>query len=228
MRDLSQRQRAARDQFGDGEGVDPGAARRRLRARRHHRHRAVARHRAGRGHREGRQADPRRRARRVVPLPRRHVPGGRRGRPPRRARRQPPRRRRGGRHRRALPGADRGRAAERLARTSPARTSRCATASRRCCRYARDAGVPLAIEPLHPMYAADRACVNTLGARQRSLRRAGRGARRRGRRLSRLVGSRPGAADRARRQAHPHLSRLRLAGADHAICCSTAACRATA
>jgi sugar phosphate isomerase/epimerase len=28
--------------------------------------------------------------------------------------------------------------------------------------YARDAGMPLAIEPLHPMYAADRACVNTL------------------------------------------------------------------
>jgi sugar phosphate isomerase/epimerase len=28
--------------------------------------------------------------------------------------------------------------------------------------YAREAGVPLAIEPLHPMYAADRACVNTL------------------------------------------------------------------
>ena len=28
---------------------------------------------------------------------------------------------------------------------------------------ARAAGVPLAIEPLHPMYAADRACVNTLG-----------------------------------------------------------------
>jgi sugar phosphate isomerase/epimerase len=28
--------------------------------------------------------------------------------------------------------------------------------------YARDAGVPLAIEPLHPMTAADRACVNTL------------------------------------------------------------------
>jgi sugar phosphate isomerase/epimerase len=28
--------------------------------------------------------------------------------------------------------------------------------------HARDAGVPLAIEPLHPMYAADRACVNTL------------------------------------------------------------------
>jgi sugar phosphate isomerase/epimerase len=28
--------------------------------------------------------------------------------------------------------------------------------------YARAANVPLAIEPLHPMYAADRACVNTL------------------------------------------------------------------
>jgi len=28
--------------------------------------------------------------------------------------------------------------------------------------YARLAGVPVAIEPLHPMYAADRACVNTL------------------------------------------------------------------
>lgn len=28
---------------------------------------------------------------------------------------------------------------------------------------ARKAGVPLAIEPLHPMYAADRACINTLG-----------------------------------------------------------------
>ncbi len=28
--------------------------------------------------------------------------------------------------------------------------------------YARQVGLPLAIEPLHPMYAADRACVNTL------------------------------------------------------------------
>jgi sugar phosphate isomerase/epimerase len=28
--------------------------------------------------------------------------------------------------------------------------------------YARTANMPLAIEPLHPMYAADRACVNTL------------------------------------------------------------------
>jgi len=29
-------------------------------------------------------------------------------------------------------------------------------------QHARSAGMPLAIEPLHPMYAADRACVNTL------------------------------------------------------------------
>ena len=28
--------------------------------------------------------------------------------------------------------------------------------------YSRSAGMPLAIEPLHPMYAADRACVNTM------------------------------------------------------------------
>ncbi|HEV2564646.1 MAG TPA: sugar phosphate isomerase/epimerase family protein [Microvirga sp.] len=28
--------------------------------------------------------------------------------------------------------------------------------------YSRNAGLPLAIEPLHPMYAADRACVNTM------------------------------------------------------------------
>lgn len=28
--------------------------------------------------------------------------------------------------------------------------------------YSRPAGIPLAIEPLHPMYAADRACVNTM------------------------------------------------------------------
>jgi sugar phosphate isomerase/epimerase len=29
--------------------------------------------------------------------------------------------------------------------------------------YARTVNMPIAIEPLHPMYAADRACVNTLG-----------------------------------------------------------------
>ncbi len=29
-------------------------------------------------------------------------------------------------------------------------------------QYARPAAMPLALEPLHPMYAADRACVNTM------------------------------------------------------------------
>ena len=38
--------------------------------------------------------------------------------------------------------------------------------------YARAAGMPLAIEPLHPMYAADRACVNTLAHANDALRRA--------------------------------------------------------
>ncbi len=33
----------------------------------------------------------------------------------------------------------------------------------RTTEYARAADMPIAIEPLHPMYAADRACVNTLG-----------------------------------------------------------------
>jgi sugar phosphate isomerase/epimerase len=32
----------------------------------------------------------------------------------------------------------------------------------RLLEYARSAGMPLAIEPLHPMYAADRACINTM------------------------------------------------------------------
>ncbi|HYF19231.1 MAG TPA: sugar phosphate isomerase/epimerase [Ramlibacter sp.] len=32
----------------------------------------------------------------------------------------------------------------------------------RLLEYSRAAGMPLAIEPLHPMYAADRACVNTM------------------------------------------------------------------
>ena len=62
--------------------------------------------------------------------------------------------------------------------------------------------MPLAIEPLHPMYAADRACVNTL---EQALDICDaldpgrtRRARRRGRRLSRLVGPEARGADRAR------------------------------
>jgi sugar phosphate isomerase/epimerase len=41
--------------------------------------------------------------------------------------------------------------------------------------HARAAGVPLAIEPLHPMYAADRACVNTLAQANALCAELGRG-----------------------------------------------------
>lgn len=40
---------------------------------------------------------------------------------------------------------------------------------------ARVAGVPLAIEPLHPMYAADRACINTVAQARRLCERLGDG-----------------------------------------------------
>ena len=80
---------------------------------------------------------------------------------------------------------------------------------------ARAAKMPLAIEPLHPMYAADRACVNTLAQALDLCDELGEGARRRDRHLSCVVGPGPVAADRARRaDAHPRASHLRLAGAD--------------
>ena len=59
----------------------------------------------------------------------------------------------------ALPGALAGRAEHKnlaLARTQVADGIAATLA------YARSVGMPLAIEPLHPMYAADRACINTL------------------------------------------------------------------
>jgi sugar phosphate isomerase/epimerase len=40
---------------------------------------------------------------------------------------------------------------------------------------ARDAAVPLAIEPLHPMYAADRACINTVAQANALCERLGEG-----------------------------------------------------
>ncbi len=67
------------------------------------------------------------------------VPGARRRRPARRARRNA-----------AVEGPVRG--ARATVRDGIAATL----------EYARSVGMPLAIEPLHPMYAADRACVNTL------------------------------------------------------------------
>ena len=103
--------------------------------------------------------------------------------------------------------------------------------------YAKSVGMPLAIEPLHPMYAADRACVNTMEQaldlcdaidprpRRPDVRAdAARAARRRGRRLSRLVGPQARGADRARRPRPPaRLPRLRLARADAETCSTTAA-----
>ena len=65
--------------------------------------------------------------------------------------------------------------------------------------YARARAVPLAIEPLHPMYAADRACVNTLAQALDLCDALGDGHWRRHRRLSRLVGPGARGADRARR-----------------------------
>ena len=66
-------------------------------------------------------------------LPRRHVPGRRRGRAARRARRQPPRGRRGGRDRRAMPGAGGRRPAEGLARHRRRARAGARRHRRRCC-----------------------------------------------------------------------------------------------
>ena len=112
----------------------------------------------------------------------------------------------------------RGRAV-RLQRISPARGRRSTTPSPRCWTMRAQAQMPLAIEPLHPAYAADRACVNTtkqaLDICDRLDPATHRRARRRARRLSHLVGSGADAADRARRQGSPAgVSCLRLAGAD--------------
>ena len=88
-----------------------------------------------------------------------------------RARRQPARDRRDGGARRrrrarlrARARARRGRAARRRSATCPAPAAGCADAIGElgAVRRAR-AGVALAIEPMHPMYAADRAVVSTLG-----------------------------------------------------------------
>ena len=104
--------------------------------------------------------------------------------------------------------------------TSPPRARRSRRRSATLLDYAHAAGMPLAIEPLHPMYAADRACVNTLAqALDICDRLDPDGARALGvarRRLSRLVGSRclSRRSRRAGRDAHPRLPRLRLAGAD--------------
>ena len=58
-----------------------------------------------------------------------------------------------------LPGALAGRAAHKDLARSRAEVHDGIAAT---LEYARSVGMPLAIEPLHPMYAADRACVNTM------------------------------------------------------------------
>jgi sugar phosphate isomerase/epimerase len=58
-----------------------------------------------------------------------------------------------------LPGALAGRAAHKDLARSRAQVHDGIAAT---LEYARNVGMPLAIEPLHPMYAADRACVNTM------------------------------------------------------------------
>ena len=51
---------------------------------------------------------------------------------------------------------------DRAPRTSPGLARWSADGIAAMLPHARASGVPLAIEPLHPMYAADRACVNTI------------------------------------------------------------------
>jgi sugar phosphate isomerase/epimerase len=81
--------------------------------------------------------------------------------------------------------------------------------------YARGVGMPLAIEPLHPMQGADRACINTLEHALDICDALDRGAGRCARRLSRVVGPKARRPDRAGRpRPAARLSRVRLAVAD--------------
>jgi sugar phosphate isomerase/epimerase len=64
--------------------------------------------------------------------------------------------------------------------------------------HARACQVPLAIEPLHPMYAGDRACVNTLSQALDLAQGLGEGVGVCNRRISRMMGSAARGADRAR------------------------------
>jgi sugar phosphate isomerase/epimerase len=138
--------------------------------------------------------------------------------------RQPPRRRRGPRTQRRVPGAGGGRPAGRFGGQAGAQGHRLARSQVRdgigeFLEYARTADMPLAIEPLHPMYAADRACINTMEQALDVCDELDPGAQRRWRRrrrLSRLVGSEAESPDRAREQGTPAgVPCVRLAHADH-------------
>ncbi|CAA9254023.1 MAG: Sugar phosphate isomerases/epimerase, partial [uncultured Acetobacteraceae bacterium] len=209
---------AALPEHRDGAGaLGPARVHRRLRAPRHPRHLALARHAARHGRGPRRAARPRRRAGGHGPLPRRHVHSGGRGRAARGRRGQPPRRGRGARAGRELPGHGVRRPAPRL--QGPARrpehgARRAARPLARGARGRRDTRAGTAAPddlrgPLGAVHARPGA---------RPLRRAGRGGRRRGGRVPRVVGPGPGAADAARPRANRGVPRLRLAGADHRPC----------
>ena len=141
---------------------------------------------------------------------------GRAGRQPRAPSRRPPRWPRRAHRLRARAGPGRRRAAGRATATCPAPGRGPPTPSPTWSPTPPTAGVVLALEPLHPMYAADRG--GDLHARPGARpRRAvpGRDRRRRRRHLPRLVGPAAGRADRAGRPRRPdrRLPGVRL---DHA------------
>ena len=93
--------------------------------------------------------------------------------------------------------------------------------------YARDCGVPLAIEPLHPMYAADRACVNTLAHANDLCDELGEGSASRS--TSITCGGTRTCRGRSRAPARASSPITSATGwCRPRTCCSTAACRATA
>ena len=174
MRDFSQDHRwlsinTATVRKQRGRGLAAAADPRCLRGARHPRHLAVARpgrrRRARRDRAAGEGARARARPAIAAAACSPHAdaavtPGG--------ARRQPPRARRSLHAERRLPGAGGRRLPGALRRQAGAPRHRAGARAghrrhRRAARSTRaQRRMPLAIEPLHPMYAADRACINTL------------------------------------------------------------------
>ena len=159
---------AALDQHGDGAQAAAAPRHHRgLRAARDQRHRSLARPGPGRGPGAGRPAGEGRRHHAQRLLSRRFFSGSRRRRPGGRAGGQPPCRRRGQDARRLMPGAGGGCLPGALA-GKPSHTdiglarAQVQDGIAATLEYARGVGMPLAIEPLHPMQAAERACINTL------------------------------------------------------------------
>ena len=141
-------------------------------------------------------------------------PAGRRGRPAGADRRQQAHDRRGRGDRRRLPGHDRRRSCRPARATSRRRAARYLDGMAAILPHARAAKVPLAVEPLHPMYAADRGCISLLSEALDVCDAARRRHRRRGRCLSPVVGPEPRARRSRAPGPHPRASHLRLAGAD--------------